>query len=79
MGVLKEDSMKARQVRKACAQTNRRSDRDMSAERILDALIATGRYHGQGDQLDVDRLVSGVRRLQTAMALTRLGQGGCRG
>jgi hypothetical protein len=70
MGVLKEDSMKD------CAKTDRRSDRDLSAERILDALIATGRYHSQGDQLDVDRLVSDVRRIQTAMALTRLDQGG---
>jgi hypothetical protein len=71
--------MKARQLSEDCGQTNRRSDRDMSAERILDALSATGRYHSQADHLDVDRLVSDVRRLQTAMALTRLDQGGYSG
>jgi hypothetical protein len=60
--------MKARQLSGDRGQV--RSERDLSGERILDALIATNCYHDDTGRLDVERLVRDVRAVQVAMRLS---------
>jgi hypothetical protein len=43
---------------------------DLTAERFVDSLLATGRYHDTEGRLDAERLIADVRRIQVALALT---------
>jgi hypothetical protein len=49
--------------------------RDYAAERLLDSLLRTGRYHDAAGELDVNRLISDVRAVQVALLLTGAGRG----
>ena len=67
--------MKARQLSQDSCQeptlSNGKSARDLTAERFVDSLVATGRYHDNEGKLDAQRLVRDVRAIETALILTR--------
>jgi hypothetical protein len=50
--------------------SNDKSGRDLTAERFVDSLLGTGRYHDTDGKLDAERVVADARRLQVALALT---------
>jgi len=53
------------------ATGNGKPERELVAERILDSLLATNRYHSAEGVLEVDRLIRDVRAIETALILTR--------
>jgi hypothetical protein len=49
------------------AKPDRYSGRDLQIERLIEALIKSGRYFNGPGQLDLERLVADARALQAAI------------
>jgi hypothetical protein len=71
----KEGAMRARALSHDHGQeatvSSDKSGRDLTAERFVDSLLGSGRYHDADGKLDIERLVADVRRIQVALTLTR--------